>query len=190
MSRRNRRSGICPEFFDDDLLNDPRIRDIVMEYYDMHFPYDVTEWARENNPDPNLKYRDGWSEQIVFVRDKLTSMLVGERFDYEKYVKVISTHMSKSVKLPVFMIDLPKIGLTLVLRNNFYDWKVSVMSEKAVANDFEGLFTSGEKALHCEGFPEEFIFGTILENNHKFTVEISDVYKVYTFCYLLKKQVS
>ena len=53
---------------------------------------------------------------------------------------------------------------------------------------FKGLFDSSQVATFCEGFPEKYIFGTILQNNKKFTIEVDNDYELYTVVYLIKRQ--
>src|SRR6185369_7381601 len=76
----------------------------------------------------------------------------------------------KSVKLPVYQLSRPDLGLRLILRGNFHDWKLSVISNKPIAADFTGLFRTtppthpkyhGNELASCyfEGFPEELVFG-------------------------------
>lgn len=110
---------------------DPSVIAYARDYYDKHLPVDVTAWIRVNEPDENLIYAKGLGDQVCFVRDRLCQLL---RSTYEEWRDnpplVISTHYSKSVKLPVFQINLEKYGIEMVLRYNFYDWKISVKSDK------------------------------------------------------------
>lgn len=83
---------------------------------------------------------------------------------------VISTHFSKSVELPVVQMTRPDLGLVLTMRNNFYNWKLSVSTPKPFKADFTGLFYeypprdpgwSGDHLSSCyfEGFPEDLVYG-------------------------------
>lgn len=168
---------------------DPEILHTIQKYYDEHLPVDITKWIRVNEPSSTLLYRDGLGKQVVFVRDVLTDIF----FDsYEEYkanpVKAISHHFSKSVKLPVFELDVSKLGLKIILRYNFYDWKVSIISQTPIDFEFEGLFDPNEEARFCEGFPKEYILGPYSANNMTFTAEISNQYRLYTFLYLINRQ--
>ena len=87
----------------------------------------LNDWWSNNKPDENLIYKNGLTEQCVFVRDKLMgNLFLYIATDYLKYKKlwderckilddfmpdVIGTHYSKSVLLPVMEMDLSKIGL-------------------------------------------------------------------------------
>ena len=125
----------------------------------------------------------------IFVRDRLCQLL---RSTYEELrdnpLLVISTHYSKSVKLPVFQINLEKYGIEMVLRYNFYDWKISVKSDKPLDFDYMGLFNPTEEIsyLYCEGFPRDKVYGSYEQSHSQFTIEIGSHYDLYTFIFLLK----
>jgi hypothetical protein len=84
--------------------------------------------------------------------------------------RVISTHGSKSVGLPVYELDRPDLGIRLILRDNFYNWKLTVMAGLPIVADFSGLFHTTPpvepdytgnplSACYFEGFPRELVFG-------------------------------
>lgn len=165
---------------------------IFKDYYDKHLPIDVTTWIRVNTPSDNLIYKDGQGNQIVFIRDTIIrNMFYKGEYDSKKYdecqPKVISTHRSKSVLLPVMEIDLLEYGIRLTFRNNFYNWNVSVESEQEVVFDHKGIIN--DESYHycfCEGFPNDKIFGKYEDNKKKFTICIDDDYNLYIFMFLLK----
>ena len=168
---------------------DPSVIAYARDYYDKHLPVDVTAWIRVNEPDKNLIYAKGLDNQVCFVRDRLCKLL---RSTYEEWCDnpplVISTHYSKSVKLPVFQINLEKYGIEMVLRYNFYDWKISVKSDKPLDFDYMGLFnpTAEFSYLYCEGFPRNKVYGSYEQSHSQFTIEIGSHYDLYTFIFLLK----
>lgn len=168
---------------------DPSVIAYARDYYDKHLPVDVTAWIRVNEPDENLIYAKGLGDQVCFVRDRLCQLL---RSTYEEWRDnpplVISTHYSKSVKLPVFQINLEKYGIEMVLRYNFYDWKISVKSDKPLDFDYMGLFNPTEEIsyLYCEGFPRDKVYGSYEQSHSQFTIEIGSHYDLYTFIFLLK----
>ena len=101
---------------------------------------------------------------------------------------VISTHRSKSVLLPVMEINLKSVGVKLVFRDNFYNWNVTVESEKDIECDFRGTFT--DESYHycfCEGFPSDRIYGMYKDNHKKFTCCINSDYELFTFMWLLRE---
>lgn len=163
---------------------------------------DLQAWflrQRKETPD-EMYYKEASSSQILFVRDKLAAVLsVGLSIEeYKKFVTVISTHKSKSVKLPVYKFSRPDLGLTLFARNNFYNWKLSVISEKPLELDLDGLCHttppiepdySGNplSPVYFEGFPEELVFGYYSQNKSKFSAEIYDDLHMWTVLFLIMR---
>lgn len=169
---------------------DPSVIEYVRNYYESHLPVDVTAWVRVNRPTDNLIYKNGLGQQVCFVRDTLCNLLFSNYNEKEANpVMVISTHTSKSVLLPVYQINIPKYGIEIILRDNFYDWKVSIASKRALIFDFMGLFDTKKKipAIYCEGFPEDKVYNSYSRNHHFFTFEIRNDYDLYTFMFLLSK---
>ena len=168
---------------------EPSVIEFVRKYYDEHLPVDVTAWMRVNKPNPALIYANFLGDQVTFVRDILfISLLSPGKLNFNQPL-VISTHYSKSVKLPVYQINLEKYGIKIVLRYNFYNWKVSVKSEKPLNFDFMGIFNPYKEIspIYCEGFPNDKIYGSFEKNPAQFTVEFISNYDLYTFIFLLKK---
>lgn len=168
---------------------DPSVTEYARNYYDTHLPVDVTAWIRVNEPNENLIYAKGLGEQVRFVRDRLCQLLSST---YEEWCdnppQVISIHYSKSVKLPVFQINLEKYGIEMVFRYNFYDWKISVKSDRPLDFDYMGLFNPTEEIsyLCCDGFPRNKVYGSYEQSHSQFTIEIASHYNLYTFIFLLK----
>lgn len=160
----------------------------------------LQEWMRQNilDADENLIYKKAGVSQCVFVRDRIHPLCAmevevgegwGARYDWLEAhpVEVISTHSSKSVPLPVYLIEVP--GLRLVMRNNFYDWKVSVESDRPVEDVFHGLVRHGEEIhkVYCEGFQSEWVYGPYTPGAQKFTVSLGGDHELWAFLYLLVK---
>lgn len=168
---------------------DPSVIEYVRDYYDRHLPVDATAWMRVNKPDKNLIYAKGLNSQVCFVRDNLCPLFWPT---YEEWCNnpplVISTHRSKSVKLPVFQINLEKYSIEMVLRYNFYDWTVSVKSDKPLDFDYMGLFNPTKEIsyLYCEGFPRSKVYGSYEQSHSQFTIKINSYYDLYTFFFLLQ----
>jgi len=154
----------------------------------------IQEWI-SNHPIPaDMRHKARADLQMIFVRDRLTSLLVPNISNSmrEKIVRVIGTHISKSITLPVYKFDLKGLfGLDIILRDNFHDWKVSIDSLYPIPCDFMGLFDPEEKIspVYCEGFPSELVFGSFKNNPSQFTVEIGDNYRLYTFMWILNNYI-
>ncbi len=157
----------------------------------MNLPTTLKVWANAHKPDKGME--GSFWKQIVFVRDDLPKTLIG-MYNYNLYeaisnrISVISTHTSKSILLPVYEIVYPGSNLKFIARNNFYDWKVSVISDRPVKADFGNLFNPKQKvpSVYCEGFNPLWVFGPHGENDKKFTVELQGNYDTYTFFWLVR----
>jgi hypothetical protein len=157
-------------------------------------------------------------EQVHFVRDYLSGILWAD-VPYDKRGPapprdtcketgfVIGEHTSKSVRLPVYSLERPDLGIQFVLRDNYHDWNVSVLSEKPITTDLRGFeldysrdedlkrFPNGYKPgsawgyCYFQGFPEEVQFGPFKENPCKFSLCIGNDYSVHNFIWLIMRDI-
>jgi hypothetical protein len=149
----------------------------------------LQEWFNQNKPDDNLLWKDGLARQVIFVRDTLSFLLFSSYEEYEQNRwQVVSTHTSKSVKLPVYHLRMPS-GLCFTMRDNFYDWKVSVELPTPLEIDPSLLFDPDEtiSPVYFEGFPRNRIYGSYNDDPTRFSVEIRNDYEVYCFMLLLRQ---
>lgn len=151
--------------------------------------------------------------QVHFVRERLAGLFWADvpydrraaappREDSKETAYVIGEHTSKSVRLPVYSLERPDLGLQVVLRDNYHDWNVSVISETPITTDLRGFeldynqrdrerypngFRAGGSWSYCffQGFPDELRFGPYSENPRKFSICIDSDYEVYTFLWLI-----
>ena len=76
------------------------------------------------------------------------------------------------------------MGFRFTLRNNFYNWNVSVEGTYILDMDLESLCERGY--LYFEGFPPDRKFGEYERGTSKrFSISFSDNYQLYTFFWLL-----
>ena len=150
----------------------------------------LQEWAKANQPVETLIYKEGYWDQINFVLDVLADILARDFDDYIAIlnnIRVISTHTSKSVLLPVFRVEL-KDGTAFTMRNNFYDWKISVSSPRRIVEiDPMGLFDPLKRIndVYCQGFPEQLVYGPYADNQLQFTIELpGGNYHAFTFFWI------
>jgi hypothetical protein len=151
-----------------------------------------------------MLWKGAFGDQIYFVRDRLAPVVgVGLEREYDErcgdIVYVISTHQSKSITLPVYEIVREDLGLKIVLRDNFYNWKMSVISDKPVEADFTGLFITSPPTeskytgdhlhpVYFEGFPGDLIFGYYdTSDKKKWSAEIGDSYDLMTVVFLIMR---
>lgn len=152
-------------------------------------PQKLNAWATTHEPSDKLIFKDGYWNQIIFVRDELTQSLAKSFEEYTSIqddIQVISTHTSKSVSLPVFQLKLTD-GTIFTMRYNFHDWKISVSSPCDVNADFLGLFQQDMviSSVSCEGFPAECVHGSFAKNKRQFTIELpAGYYHIFTFFWI------
>lgn len=135
------------------------------------FPMDLQEWISSQVVADEMRWKGAFGAQMMFLRDSLRP-LIGAGLSYQKkqhIAHVISTHRSKSIILPVVEYRRPDLGIRFVVRENFYNWKLSVISKEAVDADFSGLFPTTPpvdpsytgnalSSVYFEGFPAALIF--------------------------------
>jgi hypothetical protein len=147
-----------------------------------------------NLPPEDAMFRRGsFDQRDIFLH--LAGMLEEETGSLCK-ASIIGEHRSKSITLPVVEYSLPD-GASLVIRNNFYDYKISVVSPQVGVPDaiLSGLTDQNKKIspVYCEGFPEDKVYGSPAENRNRFTIELANNpyvlgYFILSFAKLLKAQ--
>lgn len=155
-------------------------------------PRTVLEYGRSAKMDRDSCGYESWVAQLLFLRDTLPRIWCASEEEYTFYLKgerayQIGTHLSWNISLPVAEITHPTGRVVCVTRGNFYNWMVSVEASGDVTGKFERLFVHDDcvSACHCEGFPEDRVYGPYSESKQRFTVCLRDTYSVATFFYLL-----
>jgi len=158
----------------------------------MDYPVPLVYWLKENKPAKEMFWYNNFWNQVVFVRDELPKTLVPknkfEQYDrVSKDIHVISDHTSKSILLPVYELNHYDAELKLIMRNNFYDWKVSVTSTRPIKANFGNIFDPKQPvpSVYCQGFLDSWIFGPYAENPKQFTVEIKDRNELFICLWLI-----
>lgn len=141
---------------------------------------DITAWVRGNPVSDTMIYRDGFSQQVYFFRDVVLRHL----FDSGK---VVSSHYSKSIKLPVVFFEIP--GLQVIMRDNFHGTMISVNA--GIDLDIPDGFFKKEEGIPTwtEGFDRSWIFPSFNDSRSTFSFEIGSEYMLFTLLYLIVQQV-
>lgn len=150
-------------------------------------------------------------KQVHFIRDNIARLLWADVYYYDmprepaprtdcvETAWVIGEHRSKSVRLPVYSIERPDKGIRLVLRDNYHDWKLSVISETSIQSDlFPYLFKTEPppdpdytgydlSACYFEGFPEELVFGYYAQNPSKWSASLGSDEGLWTVTLVIAK---
>jgi hypothetical protein len=147
---------------------------------------DLTVWYRANPPRPEMYAAKAAERQMLFLRDTLIRAFFDGRVQADARTRVISQHQSKSVPLPV--VEYTPAGARVIVRGNFYNWKVSVDSSCPLTMDYPRLFAPDAdiSPVYCEGFPEKDVFGPYASGAKQFTTTLYDEHALWTFCYLLR----
>lgn len=198
-----------------DIVQLPSLQQHLMQWF--------MPWLDEFE-DSDYYAKDAASNQIMFVRDTIAPMVRKKGFycdipevkvvsptrfkdhkDFTHTVKqtalVVGEHHSKSVRLPVYAFGRRDLGLTLVLRGNFHNWKLSVQSYlKPIANEAFPMLFITEPSLepeytgnhlspvYFEGFPREWCFGYYSENKHQWSAEIWNRDALWTTIFLIMNE--
>ena len=151
-------------------------------------------WVKTNPVKDSMIFKESYKKQIDFVKHDLSIFF---RYQGEDHIHVISDHTSKSIKLPVYLCDA--IEIKFVLRNNFYNWKLSVISPEPLNINFDGLFMTDPPIdkeytgdplhpVYFEGFPEDLIFGYYQGSDKKrWSAEIQNNYLLWTTIFLVMR---
>lgn len=158
----------------------------------------LQKWINEQIVGDEMLWKGAFGAQVGFMRDTLVPLVAwGMHYeDVASVPEIVGTHRSKSINLPVLAMNRPDLGLRLIVRENFYNWKLSVISEKPIEADFTGLFHTtppvepdytGNPLADCyfEGFPKNLIFGYYSANKRKFSAEIHGDFKLHTTIFLI-----
>ena len=162
----------------------------------------IQEWINANPVDDGMRWKGASVRQVTFVRDTL-ARLMGFGMSYREYkaanvCTVISEHRSKSIVLPVYSLNRPDVGLRLILRDNFYNWKISVISSRPVVGvSFDDMFYcrpprepayTGDCLADCyfEGFPKDLVFGYYETSDKKhWSAEVDSYEEIYMVVFLI-----
>lgn len=152
----------------------------------------LKDWIANNEPAERMFFAGPAKKQFVFLSDDIAKALYDDETTAERSMLVVSTHTSKSIRLPVveaWLTVRDRHAARIVLRGNFYDWKVSVDARAPAYLDSEGLFDVGREfsSCYCEGFPDGDVFGGYRAPSSRFTIEIADGDDLIEFVRRLKR---
>ncbi len=151
-----------------------------------HLTYWYKNWLEEHHETKLLwvqRNRDGVHlDQVDFVLHRLgrVAWYDNQRSDEPVPVWVIAEHNSKSVRLPVISIERPDLGIRFVMRDNFHEWSVSVISERQLLCGLRG-FDVTSSGCGFEGFPYDLRFGGFGQSNTRFSCSLGNAYDPYAF---------
>jgi hypothetical protein len=156
----------------------------------------LSRWLAANAVGDNMIFRAAAVRQFellqklqrcLFAIEDSTSIAL--RFA-DHCTNVIGTHTSKSIKLPVVEFMLPRVRL--VMRDNFYNWTISVQSDEPLHIDVCDLFDPSieHSSVYCEGFNEGDVFGSYNSNKREFTVQLRTNDALERFCDQIRRLIN
>ncbi len=161
-------------------------------------PVPLHQWATEHPIKDEMLWKKAAERQMYFVEDDLNPLMQNRLKGKErKIAQVISEHRSKSIILPVYVLE--RGDLKMILRYNFYNWKMSVICGRTIDANFDGLFhttppiepdyTGNELAsVYFEGFPKDLCFDYYEVTDKKvWSAEIHSAQMLWTTTYLILK---
>ena len=145
----------------------------------------LLNWMRRWELDDSLYYKTSAIRQVCFMRDEICMRLL------KTPCFVISSHVSKSCLLPVYMFRMNN-GIEIICRDNFYGWVVSVKTptpECEVYLPTDLVHGDDGKDIHhvyCEGFRREWVYS--YDDNHKMTFRVDDDYQLWALMRMLNME--
>jgi len=162
----------------------------------------LQEWISEQLVRDEMLWKGAYASQMMFLRDRV-QFLIGAGLPFGEsanLARVISTHRSKSIDLPVVRLDRPDLGISFVMRDNFYDWKLTVLSTRPIDADLAGLFFTeppsepeytGDElhSVYFEGFPPELIRGYWTQNKCQWSASIGGDHAFWATLFLCMRSI-
>jgi hypothetical protein len=155
----------------------------------------LRDWAIEHQPEEEMLWKNGYWDQVYLLRDSIRFMVLkGEDREGDPWdePKVVSSHRSKSIILPVVQYVAP-MRFDIWVRGNFHNWIVSVKAAKPVPDLFFDLFTRDEAVheVYAEGFKREWVFGSYAIDQTEFTVDLPYINgALWTFMFLVSRSLA
>ena len=134
------------------------------------------DWIDSHHPEKTLKFSGAFWNQFSFI-DNIFSRLIKTH-----EIKVISTHLSKSILLPVYKFQVK--GLEVVMRGNFHDWNLTFKVRNECKLDLNLILEPFGKAVSYyfhQGFPDEWVCSQPYKEGRKmFSMVVNNDYELYS----------
>jgi hypothetical protein len=152
--------------------------------------------------DDDLIYRSAMWNQVVFIMDEIVP-LVMTGLPLESWnACVLGEHTSKGVLLPVYEITRIDVGVRLVMRNNFHNWKLSFIGKASAGSEheFSALFHTRPPvdasytgnplaSVYFEGFPKEDVLGYFSENPSRWSGSVLCNYPLWSVVFAIMRNI-
>lgn len=130
----------------------------------------LEEWLVQRPTLAGMVWRGAAQRQWTLLRDIVLPL--ARELDELSEIRVVSTHRSKGIELPVVEISLPCLGIRIWARDNFHDWAVTVESESELDGlDVRGLNFGDLHGCYFEGFVKRDIpiYGPYQDDRRRFS---------------------
>lgn len=155
----------------------------------MNTPIDLQTWFMANQPEDKMLWKGGAEKSFLFMRDALSQPFFTTYANYKANLPVVvGCHHSKSIKLPVVQYRLG--GLTVTIRDNFYDFGFAVQSDRPLffSSKTDSIFSRAEVGSCREGFPDELMLPAYSKSDLKsFGASCGNEYQAWTFIWLVRQ---
>ena len=143
----------------------------------------IQKWFLENEPSDDMRYKDIWWKNNVFIRDRILCLF------NSKEAEVIGTHHSKSIECPV--IKTVYKGIEIIWQYNFYCWQIMVKSPKFINLRNLKLYAADGDYFYYQGIPAEYQFKPYAKSNRQeFAINVyGELMDVWAFALELKKAI-
>lgn len=133
-------------------------------------PYKGIPWRQyceSYQVDDEMLWRDGAQHQL-----EMLGMI--SKLSHGIQMHVVGEHTSKSIRLPVVQVELPRNATRVTIRDNFHDVCISVDSQFPIQDtlSFSSIFNTKNKGGFFEGFPKGLVHGSYEENSQKFSLAV------------------
>lgn len=158
----------------------------------------LRSWFEAHIPEEKMIFKKPWIDAYSFWDYHILPLFSNawnESYDLDAFhedinqrIEVVGEHWSKSILHPVLKITYKDV--IVVIRYNFYDYNIAVISPKPLTLPISTLFESREQQYMHQGFPEKYVVDGRYETNKcEFMAYVDNHYKFYTFMFLLKQEI-
>lgn len=151
----------------------------------------LLDWTRGHIVEDRMHWKGAAEDQFFFYRDALAYRICKNP---EQDCRVVSTHRSKSIVLPVVAYET-KWGW-VISRHNFYNFMCTVSLHLGKGftapvplpiNDYMAGDKQTVNPVYCEGFDPSWVYSRYQPGCNTFTSEFANKYDLYTALYTINQ---
>lgn len=156
----------------------------------------LVDWMRNTKIKESMIYREAALNQLVFMKEEIAPLFFNWKNNsgnFDDFIKVCSSHTSKSIELPVYYIETPDIKI--IARGNFHDWILTIITSVDLnIPDYFNIpdllsIDYDDGYLGFEGM-DNWRRKKYSENNREFSMCIGDKYRMYAVLLYISTKVT